>query len=53
MPPEPQQEDDVLPVGDVHVAAELVGGSPKNLLEAEVGAASCGFLRVLLGASHA
>jgi hypothetical protein len=43
---EDEAEDDVLVVGGVHVAAELVGGLPEGLLEAEVGAVFGGLLFV-------
>ena len=48
---EDEAKDDVLVVGSVHVAAELVGGLPESLLEAEVGAVFRGF-RFTLGARH-
>ena len=40
---EQQAEDDVLVLGGVHVAAQLVGGLPEGCLEAELAAAALGF----------
>ena len=48
---EDQAEDDVLVLGGVHVAAQLVGGLPELLLEAEIGAVGLLFGR-RRGPSH-
>jgi len=50
---EDEAEDDVLVVGGVHIAAQLVGGLPKSLFEAKIRTVFCGFGLRLLGARHA
>ncbi len=49
---EDEAEDDVFVVRGVHVAAELVGGLPESLLEAEVGAVFRCFLFAFFAARH-